>query len=235
MTALSVAQDAAREVGLQVQNALVNSTLPDVRRLLRTLNRVGTQIARDGQWQNLRREHVFTTTNAEAQAGALPTDFGRMVPSTLQNRTSKLPILGPIGAEQWQRWKSRTSTNNAYYFTLRGDDLLLWDVPPAGDTVAFEYWTDQWCESSGGSGQTSILADTDALRLPEELLTLGVIAVYLSSQGDARAPAAMREYKMALAQYAANDKPGSGMLGSGAIHQHTGYGSFDIYSGSWPY
>ena len=45
----------------------------------------------------------------------------------------------------------------------------------SGDTYVVEYYSDGWCESSGGTAQTTWLADTDVPLLPDDCFILGLI------------------------------------------------------------
>lgn len=178
MTVLSVCQEAARRIGIPVPTSIVGATSDDAITLFGLLEEVASDIVRRHDWQKLRREHTWTTTATEEQTGAFPSDFGRMIDNTAWNRDDERELIGPLTADEWQRLKATVSTAVFDQFTIRNGALYVDPVPPAGQTWAYEYITNQWWEDNGGTGQTTVQGDTDEFRLDDELLTRGLVWSY---------------------------------------------------------
>jgi hypothetical protein len=60
-------------------------------------------------------------------------------------------------------------------FRIRGDALLMSPNPPAGETVAYEYVSKNFCKAAGGTGQADWALDADLGRLDEGLMALGLV------------------------------------------------------------
>lgn len=186
MTALSIIQDATGELGLTIPTAVFSSTDQQVILLRKLLNRSGRDLAKRATWTKITKEQTFTTVAQAAQTSSVPSDFGWLIPDTIWNRSTDRP-LSPITPEDWQREQAVTVQAQFYSrFRFRGTgtaSLLITPNPTAGQTVAYEYVSNQWCESSGGTDQSNFAADTDVGLLDEDLLTLDVIWRYLKQKG----------------------------------------------------
>jgi hypothetical protein len=152
---------------------------------LRSLSNLsGKSLGGTYAWQELTKECVFTSTAAYDQGlldGYLVTstgDYSRLVPSTLWNRSAILQASGPVTSVEWQADVAFQAA--APYPKYRIWQGSLWigpvgSLPTSGDTWAFEYISNFWCQSAAGVGQTQWVADTDTGILDEELLTLDII------------------------------------------------------------
>ena len=185
MSLLSIIQAASKRVGLNSPASAIGLTDDNVVRMIALADEEGIELAARHRWQNLIREATHTTVATESQglittiAGA---DFAYILNDTIWNRTSNRRWL-PVDDTQWQQMKSSLLTGTNVHFRLRGNTLLALPVPTAGHTVAFEWMTKNWCESSGGTGQSAWAADTDVGRLNESLMTAGLIWRWKESQG----------------------------------------------------
>jgi hypothetical protein len=77
-------------------------------------------------------------------------------------------------------------------------------VPPAGDTYAFEYISNNWVLDATDVEKAAFTADTDTAILDEELITLGVIWRFLKAKGFDYAEA-FRTYELQVSQALARD------------------------------
>ena len=185
MSLLSIIQTASKRVGLNSPASAIGLTDENVVRMIELANEEGAELAARHRWQNLIREATFTSTATESQ-GAITTiagtDFGYMLNDTIWDRTGNRRWL-PVDDIQWQQMKASSITGPNIYFRLRGNSLLAIPVPAASHTIAFEWVTKNWCETSGGTGQSSWVADSDVGRLDENLMTTGLIWRWKASQG----------------------------------------------------
>lgn len=183
MTLLTIAQDAARQLSLTAPSAVVASTDPQVVLLLRCAQEDGKSLAGRHNWQALTTEKTFTTTAAAAQTSSIPSDFDRLIPETMFNRTRNRQVWGPVAPDEWQRIQSSLITYVYPGFRIRGDTILMTPTPPAGETVAYEYISTKWCQSSALVAQTTWTADDDTSKLNEEAHKLGVIWRFKQDKG----------------------------------------------------
>lgn len=193
---LTICQNVADEVGFSRPSTIVNNTDATAKQLYRLANRTGHALKRTG-WQVLRADHTFTLATA-TQTYALPADFGYIVPNTTWDRSDDREVLNPLSPQQWafsKGWGLVTGLNRRA--RIKGG-LLEFDqtVTSAdnGKTIAYEYVSDYWAESSGGTDQAQFSADTDVSKLDDELMTLGIIWRFKKAKG--------LDYADDLAEYA---------------------------------
>jgi len=215
MTLLTICQNAADEVGIERQSSIIGNPSPTAQKLLRYANKAGDALMKADNWQVLRKERTFSAVGAETQTSIFPSDFDRIIKETFWNRSVPSLISGPASATEWQGLKA-TSYSGEAKFALRGDVVLLIPAPTAGQTLAFEYISNQWCKSAGGSGQTAFAADTDVGILDEELILRYLKLIYLTDEGlpNGVAAAEARDYRDALLK---NDQPDARILVSADI------------------
>lgn len=185
MTLLQLVTAVFQRVGLTAPTTVVGNTDENVLRILALANEEGEQLSARYDWQGLIREETHTTLAAESQ-GLITTicgsDFDHIRNETFWNRTKNRPWY-PVDATQWQQMKASGITGPVEYFRIRGNYLLALPTPAAGETLAFEWVTKQWCEASGGSGQDAWAADTDVARLPDKLMKAGLLWRWKQAQG----------------------------------------------------
>lgn len=186
MSLLTIIQDACGELGIVQPSAVVSSTDTQTLQLLAIADKEGKDLARRFDWQILQKEATFTTTATATQTAisTLATDFGRIVNRSMWNRTESRPIHGPLTPQQWQkRTAAAAQVGVTYYFRIRGDALMFNPAPATGQTIAFEYISKNWCQSSGGTAQSAWAADTDTAIIDEELIRLGVVWRFKQAKG----------------------------------------------------
>jgi hypothetical protein len=204
MSFLTLVQNSAKRLGLANPASAYGATDNQIVQLVALAQEEGIELARRHPWQVLTKEKTFTGTAAAAQSGAIPSDFDRFVDGTFFNRTQKRDVFGPISPQDWQFTQSVVSQTITESFRRRGDSILITPTPNGTDTYAYEYISTQWCESSGGTDQSSWASDTDTGLISEELMTLGVIWRFLRAKGFDYAEA-FRTYELQVAQAFSRD------------------------------
>jgi hypothetical protein len=194
MTLLSIVQDASTDLSLPVPTTVIAETDPAVMLMLRCAQEEGRSLAGRHPWQALTSEQTFTTVAADAQTSSIPSDFHRLIPETMFNRDQNRRVWGPLDAGEWQAYKATLVTRVDPAFRIRGDTILITPTPTAGETVAYEYVSNKWCQSSGGTAQSAWAADTDTAKLNEAAMTLGVVWRWRKAKGFDFA-AAERDYE----------------------------------------
>lgn len=185
MTLLQIIQDAADEIGIGRPTSVVSSTDIQVRQLLAMANREGKDLVKRASWQECQKEATFTTVATEDQGTveSKAPGFNWNSNQTMWNRTTQRLVDGGLSAQEWQYRKASVATGPYHDFRIRNKNLYLFPTPPAGETVAFEYISRYWCQSSGGTGQERWVADTDTGILSEDIMTIGVIWRFKKAKG----------------------------------------------------
>jgi hypothetical protein len=211
VTLLSTIQDAAREIGLPSPTTVIGNTDPNVTRTLAMAQREGKELVRKS-WTILQREHTFTTT-ATVDEYTLPADYATLLSNTAWDRENYWAMRGPLSAQEWQARKSAilgATVGNAHWRIKRAASgntkkFVVDPIPTAtGDELVFDYRSDSWCASSGGTIQTAWAADTDTGILSESLMTMGIVWRFLRLIGNDYA-SQLSEYEEARDTMLADD------------------------------
>lgn len=121
----------------------------------------------------------------------LPSDINNFQTQTFWDRNFRWQLLGPLNAQERQVLLSGISpTGPRRRFWIIDNSFQINPVPgfsssDNGAIEVFEYYTNAWCQSTGGvSGtpQTVWTADTDNYLLDDNLMTLGIIWRYLRAK-----------------------------------------------------
>ena len=187
MTLLSICQNVADFTGFERPVTVVDNTDPIARQLLALAQREGKQLMRMSDWAILKKEHTFSTSSGTA-AYALPSDFDRLVLETSYNRSDNDILTGPISSAEYQlvnHGMATTGTTEKFRLKAASNALKfeLDPTPSSTQTIGFEYVSNQFCQSSGGSGQAVWTADTDTGILDETTMEMGITWRFKSSHG----------------------------------------------------
>lgn len=184
MSCLSIIAEVCGRLSLPVPTAVVGSTDSQLIQLLTLLNKAGHDLGQAFNWQALTEEQTFVTTNTPTQSAAVPVDFDRFIANSIFNRTTRRPVSGPITPIQWQALQAQPALSTVYLmFRERQGQFLMIPTPPAGQTIAYEYVSENWAKSSGGTPQAKFLADTDLTYLDESLLADALVWMFLRAKG----------------------------------------------------
>lgn len=118
-------------------------------------------------------------------AYALPADFEYFVNRTTWEGTIHWELLGPISAQEKQALRygvSPKGPRRRWY--VRAGRIWLDPVPSTdAEPIAFDYFSNHWCQSSGGATQSRWAADTDTYKLDEDCFIQGIKWRFLRSKG----------------------------------------------------
>lgn len=184
MTLLTTVERVCDQVGIPRPTTVVGNTDPGVRQLLALANTEGRDLAQRHRWNKLLKEGTHTTVAAALQGvmTTIASDFDYLIGDTMWNRNTDRPIHA-ISPEAWQAYQANSITGPFTKFRIQGGSLYFVPTPTAGQTVAFEYMSKNWCESSGGTDQTAWAADSDVGLLDEFLMELGLIWRWKKAKG----------------------------------------------------
>lgn len=182
MSLLSIVQDAARRLGLTPPSSVISSPDENAKILLGMAQEEGKSLYDRHTWQAIQTEHTFSTANGTASY-ALPSGFDAIIKDTVFNRTQRRRMQGDLSPSQWQETQASLVTMVNPAFRIRNSLFYISPTPTAVETVAYEYISKNWCQSSGGTGQSAWAADTDTGILDEEMTTLGIIWRFKAKKG----------------------------------------------------
>lgn len=186
-SALNVINDAAVELGLIAADLPdpFASTDPNIVRLCRLLTSLGRELALSFSWTQLQKIYTFQTSPGQTNY-SLPADFNGMVDQSSWNRTTRLPVGGPISGQAWEYLLAlpNAATLTVLFRKMQGQ-LVLYPTPGTIQTIAFEYASSYWVQPYGATTATSdrSRAATDTLLFDWTLLVLGLKMKFLESKG----------------------------------------------------
>ncbi len=188
MSALTIVQTAAAWLALPIPAAVFSATDTQTIQLRNLLNEEGLELATwpDHAWTKLTKEQTFTTVASHTQPNVIPSDFGRFCDQSMWDRTQDRPVWGPMSPQQYQQELAGPTFTSMYYgFRVMGANFLMTPIPTAGDTIAFEYVSNQYVYGGGGTAlnQSSFRADGDTSVFDETLVARGVRWRFLRAKG----------------------------------------------------
>lgn len=234
-TVANVVSGAARGLGL-VSAAIADpyaSPDPNILQMTQLLTDLGQDLVRDYAWSHLQTEKTFNTVAATASY-ALPTDFARIVDGTAWNRTKIMPLLGPVGSQQWQALKGGLiSLTVPGVFRIYQNLFWIYSTPTAIEAIYYEYVSSYWVDTGGGttSDADNPTTSADSLLFDRRLLVEGLKMYFQRAKGFGFDPAAF-DALVAKARGADGAAPVLSLNGSSGVKlidgsnvADTGYGS----------
>lgn len=186
MTLATICQNAAKEIGFPAPANIIGNSDPNAAQLLRLANREGEELSQVKAWNILVSEGSVTLATGD-QDYLLATDLRYVIPSTTWDRTNKRIVITPITSQEWQFLKGWTTIQGlSYRARIRNNQLEFEQAITSADNgkvIYYEYVTNQWAASSGGTAQRYFTADDDTARLDEELITQGVVWRFKKAKG----------------------------------------------------
>ena len=149
-TAGDIINQAAVEVGLREVADPYLSTDANIVQMRQLLKSLGREIVHMRDWNILRRERVFTTTAGQSTY-PLPADYHNMIDQTWWNRTNRLPVGGPLSAQEWQYLKGRIVgvVFNVLFRPMQNTLVLYPDTnTPGGFQIVYEYISEWWVKGT---------------------------------------------------------------------------------------
>jgi hypothetical protein len=159
---LDIVTRACDELVMDRPSAVVAGTSQQVRTILACAQAVGRDLMRAHHWTALQTLGTITTADGTSSY-ALATDYDRMLPDTAWDRTNDWMMVGP-DTPQINRYLNESGvaqTSTRRRFRIAGTNLTIWPTPTSVATLVYEYVSNKWARSSGGTAQTEFAADTD--------------------------------------------------------------------------
>jgi hypothetical protein len=114
----------------------------------------------------------------------MPSDFEYFVQKTFWDNKYKWELLGPINAQEKQILRYgvvASGPRNKFY--IRDNKMWLDPMPTESALIAYDYYSNAWCQSNSGAVQTLWAADTDVYLLNEECFIEGMKWRFLRAKG----------------------------------------------------
>ncbi len=186
-TLIQIVQEFLARTGLPAASSAIGNPNRQLAQIVSLCNEVCEELVTRGLWQSLQQETVFATVNGENQgslATLAPNGFLYILNQTIYNRTLRLPIYGPMNAEQWQALKALPTTGPFYKYRVRDGNILFNPVGIAGQTCAFEYASNAPVLSAVSGTNTSWFTnDGDTFLLDANLMMAGLRWKWKYEQG----------------------------------------------------
>ena len=190
---LDICTRALNEISsLNVPTFIVGNSDDIATQLHALARKVGDELIRDYDWQELARTATVTTVDAVSLYD-LEDDYDRIASDTMWDATQHRRMLGNTTKRQWAAITNyRIHTQLRYRWRLYRNQI---QIEPAANGVFlfdYEYLSKAYCTSSGGMDRTDGWADdTDIPVLPADLFIHGILYYFQKSNnlpyGDAEA------------------------------------------------
>lgn len=127
---------------------------------------------------------VGSTFNLGKVKYALPSDYARLIDRTQWDKSKHWEMLGPETAQQWE-WliSGYISTGPRIRWRIFGGYFQIWPMTTTAEVIGYEYVSNAWAASSGGTPKSSITADTDTCIFPDRVMVLGLKKKYFEAKG----------------------------------------------------
>lgn len=174
---LQIIQDACTDVGQPRPSVVASATDETPRRMLRLLNKAGTQLMREFEWPTLRETETFTATAAEAQTEPSITDFARLSPqSTIWHVGTQRQVIGPVSMEKWNQLHIFPTSTAQFYWTMLAGRFNIYPAPTVSDQFRYSYVYQKWAKTPDSvTYKLEFDADDDKHDLDDEMLTLELV------------------------------------------------------------
>ena len=237
MNMLQIVQAVRGRLGQPIPLSVAGNLDPGIIQMLGLLNEFVEDLETRSYWQANQLETTWVTTATENQgavATLFPYGFCGIVPDTFFNRTSRLSIVGGIGAAEWAARKAMNFSGPLPNFRIRGNNLLLIPPPPAGQTYSLEYYSNFFVMNtvSGTVYRHYWLLDTDVCTVDDTLAIAYLKWAWRSTKGLDYAED-FRKYERLLATKAVREKTALALSMSGQTEASFGPGVL-VSPGSWP-
>lgn len=183
-TLLELCTRASDELSVARQSAYYSGTTADARLMVAVANAAGKDLMRVHGWGALQTLGTITTANGTSSY-ALASDYDRMISDTGWDRTNDWMMVGP-DSPQINRYLNESGvaqTGPRKRFRLQGSNIVIWPTPTATETLVYEYISNKWAASSGGTAQSEFAADTDTTVFDPDLMRAEIKWRYLQARG----------------------------------------------------
>lgn len=213
-TAANIINAAASECGMTAVTDPYASTDPAFIQLRNILTSAGRElIGLNGNagWQRLIKTFTLTTlVPPDTGIYDLPVDFGFMIDQTGWTPTNRLPLGGPLSAQDWTYLVNTNLASSTIYVSFRvaqGKFNILPMPPPTGVIINYEYMSRFWVATAAFPtvlAKDAPTASDDVILYEPILITKFLKLRFLEAKGFDTI-AASKQFEVAFMQWTGND------------------------------
>jgi hypothetical protein len=180
-----------------------------MRHLLQT---AGEELTLAHIWEWQQSSHNIITQALDTGDYDLPSDFMQMIDQTGWERTSNVPLLGPLSAQSWTCLLGRDLVTSTIYASFRikeGKFSLFPQPPPDGLDINFEYQSINWVSDGQPTPVLSatVSSGSETVLFDRTLITRYLKLKWLESKGfDTTKP--QDDFNIVFGSLTAKDKGG---------------------------
>ena len=220
MSILTVTEGVAAVIGIDVPTVLFSSTEREHVELQHLANEMAERIWKAHDWELLKTLETLSGDGA-AETFALPSDFGRMIKkANIWSSRINTPLTHIISADSWLELDIRSFQFVIGVWTKIGGQIGIKPAMTATETAKYYYISDLIVDPVSGANKQTFTIDTDAFRLNERLLKLGMIWQWRANKGLPYAED-LENYETAKGELISEDK-GATMLHVGKARTRRG-------------
>lgn len=182
-TLLTLVQDVCLELGLPNPQAVVSSADPQILQILAIARRLGKDLVREFEWQELVTQALITTM-PDTWNYPLAGDWNRQIEQTEWMSGNARRVHGPLTSQQWQFYRARNIAGTLVVsFRINGNHIELLELPTPGESLTYEYISENWVVPVSGARQNTFTADDDSYVFAQELMQSGIKLRWLKAKG----------------------------------------------------
>jgi len=170
-TAAQCISQAALECGLiaPTNPYAASGVDPAITQMAGLLNSCGRELLTMREWQRMIISYSLTVVFGDTGFYNLPADYQRHIDQTDWNPSNRLPLGGPLTAQDYTYLLATNLASSTIYISFREKDgqfVILPQPPPVGQVITFEYISRYWVCATGAP---TTLAK-DAPTAPDDIL-----------------------------------------------------------------
>lgn len=182
-TLLELVRDVFGDLGLQPPPLVVGSTDPGIIQALALATKLGRDLVREFDWQELMRTSVILVSPGVTEY-PLPQDWGRQIPGTEWTADQRWPALGPLSGRQWAASRfSYVNTGIDVRFRIVDNKIVLFNPPAAPDQFEFQYISRYWVVRADGVATDRFESDDDSFVFANDLMHEGLKVRWEKAKG----------------------------------------------------
>lgn len=146
-----------------------SSTDPAIVQMVGLLNSCGRELVTMREWQRLIVSFTMTVAMGDTGFYTLPPDYSRHVDQTDWNPSNRLPLGGPLTAQDYTYLLATNLASSTIYISFREKDgqfVILPQPPPVGQVITFEYNSRYWVSTAAAP----LVLARDAPIAPDDII-----------------------------------------------------------------
>lgn len=189
MNILNIIKEFCARKGLPRPTFVIGNDDPSIVQMLALCNDVIEDLTDRGLWQTGTFSTTFTTVATESQgtlSTIFPYGYRSLIPNTMYNRTTRLPVEGPVDAVEWEAYKALPTGRIFPRYRILNDQLMLQPAPPENQIIGMEYASNYLITTTVNSVVSPVkyfTTDLDDFKLNEALLISGLSWKWASEKG----------------------------------------------------